>query len=314
MPTPKQQYKQALDNVIRRYLALEDDTTRAMVTELNTLRDRIAGQVVGSDFAAWRQKELQASVQRLIDQYQVELESRLKQSLGQAGHLGGDSVVEPIVQAQLGYTFNSITPALLNTTMDFSAALIRQISDEMRGKIDIQLRLASLGQRSQVDVMRGITDILGTQARAGAWGLRKRPEVVQGIAARSEAIVRTELTRIFNMSAHTQQLETARAVPDLLKRWLASGRRNTRPSHLKAHARYSVSPIPVAQPYEVGASLLQYPGDPAGEAKEVINCLCSSVTIHPVIGVVGTPLDDRVKTEIRRREELKQQQKQQAKK
>jgi len=271
--TPKQKYKTALDSVIRRYVSLEDDTVKALISALQDLRNQIAGQVATSEFAAWRMGEMQTSINRMIDEYQARLDANLRQSFNQAARLGGDSVVDPIIQADLGGAFNVINPAQLNASFDYSAALIRNVSDTMRGQIDVQLRLATLGQRSPLDTMKAITDILGTEARAGAWGIRRRPEIVTGVAARSEAIARTEMTRVYNLAAASQQAETAKAIPELQKRWLAAADRRTRRSHLIAHSRYFFAPIPVSQPFQVGGSFLMQPGDPAGGAQETVNCI-----------------------------------------
>lgn len=303
MPTPKQQYKTALDAVIRRYLVLEDNSIRQLVTGLQDLRVQLAAAVIGggSEFQAWRLREIQAEVNRILDAFTAQLNANTRQALIEAHALGGASVVDPLRSVQLVTGFSAINPAQINTLVDYSAALIRNISDVMRGQIDVQLRLAALGAKSPYETMTAITDILGVEARAGVWGMKRRPEIVKGIAARAEAITRTELTRLYNTAAHSQQLEAAAAVPGLLKRWIASVDRRTRPSHLTAFIHYFDNPIPVDQPFLVGTSYLMYPGDPAGPAAETLYCRCTSVTVVPGIGVIGTPLDARARAEMEKR-------------
>jgi len=80
---------------------------------------------------------------------------------------------------------------------------------------------------------------------------------------------------------------------------VATGDGRTRDSHLAAHGQV----VDVDKPFEVGGAELMHPHDPAGPAKETINCRCRSVTIHPDIGPIPSPLDERVEKEKERREE-----------
>ncbi len=43
-----------------------------------------------------------------------------------------------------------------------------------------------------------------------------------------------------------------------------------------------------------------FPGDPRGEAKEIINCRCTMATIVPELGVSETPLDKMIFVQIKK--------------
>ncbi len=62
-----------------------------------------------------------------------------------------------------------------------------------------------------------------------------------------------------------------------LKRWRTSNLANVRPSHKLAEAA-SANGIPIDQPFSNG---LMYPGDPEGDASEVINCRCYMAAVVP---------------------------------
>lgn len=296
MPTPEQRkYANKLNEIMKRFTYLDDNLIRQMVGALQDLRRQIAADLteVGG-FEAYHLQQLQQSVDGLIGQFEAQLEEGVRTSLGEAYMLGGQGVVEPLEAAGIVGVFHQVNVVQLNAVMDFSADLIQNISGPMRAQINTQIRLAVLGGKSPFETMKEITRILGVKARDLRWGRLKRPEVVKGVAARAEAILRTEMTRVHNLGHYSQQVLTAQQIPDVMKRWMATGDDRTRPTHLDAHIRYMEKPIPVDQPFVVGGARLMYPGDPAGPPEETINCRCRSVTIHPDIGVVKTPMDELV--------------------
>ncbi len=63
------------------------------------------------------------------------------------------------------------------------------------------------------------------------------------------------------------------------KAWLSARDGHVRDTHRAADARYTANPIPIDTPFEVGEAMLMHPGDPAGPAKEVINCACVELPI-----------------------------------
>jgi hypothetical protein len=303
MPTLKEQYSAALGEILNRYDRLDDQTIRRLVELLQDFRKSLAGEILElSDFEAFRLQQLRQSVDRLTQEFESQLNAAVRGAFGSAYRLGQDAVTEPLSAVGIQAGFNQVNPAQLNTALDFSAVLVKNIADEMRNRIDAQLRLAALGGESPFNVMRNITDILGVKARDGIWGVRNRPEVVKGIAARAEAITRTELTTIFNLSHHAQQTAAQNAGAQIMKRWIATGDRRTREAHLRAHRRYKDSPIPIDQPFIVGGEELQYPGDPLASASNRVNCRCKQGTVVADIGVVGTPLDARIAKELKRRD------------
>ena len=60
------------------------------------------------------------------------------------------------------------------------------------------------------------------------------------------------------------------------KGWLSAFAPDTRETHMAADAQYSKNPIPLEEAFIIGGESLQYPGDPAGSAENVCNCLCST--------------------------------------
>lgn len=298
--TIAQEYVSELNAIAGRYGALEDTTIKRMLSMLKELRQRIAAQVATAQgWDAAHLQRLRANVEAQIETFESQLTSELQGAMQGAVQTGLDSVVQPFDKVGLRSGYHRFSTAQTNAIVDFSARLVKQISDEARAKIDQQIRLAVLGDKSPLDAMKGITSDLGIDARTGVW--KARPDPVQGVAARGETILRTEMQRAFNLATHSQQLASAQQIPGLTKSWMATADGRTRPTHLRAHMRYKNNPIPVDEPFIVGTARLMYPCDPNGPPGETINCRCRSVTHHPALGRVGSSLDGRVAAELKRR-------------
>lgn len=294
MATPKQQYADTLLEVSRRFDNLEDDTIKRLISLLQDTRINIASALVDNptDFERFRLSSLRASVDDIITQFESQLNRELAGSLTGVSKIGLASVTEPLDVIGLNVSsFNVLAPQQVNVALDFSAELVQNITEDLRSKINTQLRLATLAEKSPFQAMKDVTDALGVKATDGVWGTRNRPEVVKGVAARAETIVRTEMTRIHNLAQNTTQQQAGNIIPGLLKRWISTADRRTRSTHLRAHRRYFNDPIPVDETFRVGNSDLMFPGDPRGEAKETINCRCTMATIVHELGVSETSLD-----------------------
>jgi len=300
MPTPKQLYAMKLKAIADRYSALEDDTIRRSLSMLKDLRGRVAAELVtAQDYRAYTLKQLQGNVDRIIDEYEMQASADLRQSFGQSFSAGIASAAEPINALGFGVAYFAPSQSQVNAVLDFSADLVRNIGEEMRTKINTQIQLGVLGDKPIFDVMRGINDVLGIEASTGVWA--KRKPLVHGVAARAETITRTEMQRVFNLASFSQQQQMDQQIPDLKKRWLATGDGRTRKTHLQAHLRYKDNPIPITEPFIVGQARLLYPLDPNGPAEETIQCRCKGVLVHPSVGVIGTPLDALIAKEMQRR-------------
>ena len=94
------------------------------------------------------------------------------------------------------------------------------------------------------------------------------------IPNRSMTIARTEVGRAVNWSQ--QQIAEEVDVP-MEKEWLSLDDDRTRDSHADADGQR----VGINDAFEVGGEDLQYPGDPAGSAENVINCRCS--VLHHVV-------------------------------
>ena len=81
-------------------------------------------------------------------------------------------------------------------------------------------------------------------------------------------IARTEGTRISNESAFDASKEAVNAGADVAKQWSAALDSRTRETHAMCDGE-------IVELDETFSNGLEYPGDPAGDAEEVINCRCA---------------------------------------
>jgi len=234
VPSPKQLYVKKLNMIAARYGAMEDQTIRRALGLLKELRAQIAVELSRVEgWESYRLRELQARIGQMVAQYQAQLGADVYRAFVQAAADGTAAVVEPLQTLGIRGVFFAPSPAQINVMLDFSADLVRGISDQVRSAINTQIRIAALGDKAPLDAMRGITQALGIDARAGIWAKRKPP--TKGVAARAETILRTEMQRAYNLSTHSQQQDTAKRVEGLLKTWIATADTRTRESHLRAH-------------------------------------------------------------------------------
>lgn len=86
-------------------------------------------------------------------------------------------------------------------------------------------------------------------------------------SARARVIARTTVIGASNAGS----MVSAAALGVTTKTWMATADARTRPAHLAA----SGQTLNMTEPFQVGGSLLQYPGDPAGSAAQTANCRCT---------------------------------------
>jgi len=138
--------------------------------------------------------------------------------------------------------------------------------------VETHLQLAA--NRFQ-DLSQDVWDAIHTQLIKG-YAL---DEDVKQIAARIKhvgnvsdskalTIARTEIHAALEAGSYAQ---AAMVDPDGKKSWLATNDSHTRPTHDEADGQTQK----ISEPFTVGRSQMQYPGDPRGPLDETINCRCS---------------------------------------
>jgi HK97 family phage portal protein len=103
-------------------------------------------------------------------------------------------------------------------------------------------------------------------------GLKEKLEELS--IARARRIARTETGKVENAG----QIEGYRQIGFVdRKGWLCSFVEDSREAHMEADGQE----VALDEDFKVGSEILAYPGDPGGDAGNVVNCLC---TTYPVVG------------------------------
>lgn len=95
----------------------------------------------------------------------------------------------------------------------------------------------------------------------------------------ARTIARTTSTDVLNDATLTRGLNAQEESGEaMVKTWLSSKDERVRPTHAPVTGAHGQT-VPIGDKFQVGESLLDRPGDPLGEASEVINCRCSVVIL-----------------------------------
>jgi uncharacterized protein with gpF-like domain len=175
----------------------------------------------------------------------------------------------PLAAGGVLVSLPEVTLDLLDTLLEFAADKVTGLTEDLVARVTAEIQLGVLGTQTPDETMTALREFLRTEA-AGKTGL----------AARAEAIARTETGRVHSAAAQRRMDQALTTLPDLEKEWRHSGlTRTPRSGHLAADGQR----VPASQPFYVApvvgapAEALMYPRDPAGSARNCVNCRCSSL-------------------------------------
>jgi uncharacterized protein with gpF-like domain len=152
-------------------------------------------------------------------------------------------------------------------TKDFAETMARMALQYIAGEA-IRQRITSITTTTRQQVINAVR--VGYDEGLGQDGVARLilDRVPEFSLYRGRMIARTETHGAANFGATTAAKETG--LP-LRKEWIAAEDERTRDSHVEANGQI----VGQNDSFDVGGSSLQYPGDPAGPAEEVINCRCA---------------------------------------
>lgn len=162
------------------------------------------------------------------------------------------------VQDQFGTPYPFAYDGLLMDQLDRTRNLLVRIPDEVYRQVTRAMALGVDKGEDRAQIARRVDSIL-TSTGSENWPNRAR------------VISNTEVNRFFQAGqlASAQKIQERRGIR-IRKRWDSEEDGATRPSHRGVDNQLRQ----LRQPFDVGQSMLQYPGDPVGAAAEVINCRC----------------------------------------
>ena len=157
----------------------------------------------------------------------------------------------------------------------FDPDLFRQWIDSLIG-----LSRELIAKRVREMTQSTIDLVLRLIESANAEGMTVR-QIAKEISTRLPEIDKVRAARIARTEVHAAlNSGTLQGTKDMLKEtgltgkkvWISTPDERTRSWHR------GVEPVGIDEPFQVGGEDLQYPGDPAGSAGNVINCRCALAT------------------------------------
>lgn len=203
-----------------------------------------------------------------IDEFQVELAQILRKRLGQVARDFGQAVLDQVEAQRKDGALHLEQKGAFDIFEESVLVWLTQHAADRAGLI-----AETLKSRVRKVLVETFADGQGEAATAKALREEIGGQVSLASAAR---IARTEA----HTAANTGSDNAARATGiDMVKEWGSTEDSRTRPSHASADGQQ----VEMDQPFQVGSASLMYPGDPAGPAKEIINCRCV-VLYRPRVG------------------------------
>jgi len=278
MADDARQFAAEVDQYHEAILNLEQSTIKQALASLDEARAEINGRIAeggATELDAFRFRQLQMIISARLHSLQFELTGAEQAAIRQAAALGQEMMSRGAAALGVAPTGVPISSNLVQIASGYAADRITALTAEIQSGITQVLKRAAIGVITPKQAMLEVGKSLNS------------PGVFRSIAARAEAIVRTETLMIQAQASQAQMTADAARMSaagyTLKKSWLSARDLRVRPAHVLADATYNregtTGPIPVDQPFIVDGEELMYPHDPAGSPGNIINCRCVSVPV-----------------------------------
>jgi hypothetical protein len=247
--------------------AVRETVAAAPTESVDQLRDRVA-RVLGMDATTRTVRDQIAAVEQRLSNTALSAEQRARLFARRVGLQAELFRVQAARARSKAYTaLAQVTPDDAAHLRDLARQAARSAGDEARVRrelrqVDDQLyRNSALSTSDERDLRR---------ERNNLYRQAETDEATWRNSARR--IARTTSTDVLNEATLQRGITSQEQSGDqLIKVWLSSRDERVRPTHVAAHGQTQ----PLHEPFTVGASRLQRPGDPNGAPGEVIQCRCS---------------------------------------
>ena len=189
-----------------------------------------------------------------------------------------DQRIVPTIRGVLTRSWRRVTEAGDPNTDQWTSSYLneagnrlRRIPDEVYALIVTEVE-RGIREGLSIDKVTAAVDVILTATGSERWPNRAR------------TVARTETMGAVNAGVYRGAVLDAERRGDVapFKVWLSTEDNRTRPTHVAADQQRTL----LTQPFVVGTSQLQFPGDPRGPGNEVINCRCTMIPI-----VLGETID-----------------------
>ena len=275
MPSGRQeQFARQMNELLKESRNASVETARRVAAMLEDVRKDIIARIATAkpeSFTHAQLESLLAEINRQLDHFATRAGQEVEFAQQRQYVRGAELEDKPIAQITSPPLLAGLDRRRLVLATGYPATLVTNLADEVRGKLNGELRRAMLGGQPITDVIDRISGLLG------------------GATKRAEDIAFTEINRMQSAGTQSRLEQMAGAVGDvggdqIKKEWRHNGIGVPRPGHVRLHG----TAVPVNEPFTVeeyanangqvvDAEKLMYPRDPAGSPRNTINCHCTVV-------------------------------------
>ncbi len=265
--TKQQIFDRKVKELVRRADNLTGQEVKKVIRLLVEARKAVAATVAQTDWQAYYLPQMQAAIDRALQEFGQRYGVNMRYAQSSLWEEGIALVDLPLRAAGVTAAFPAIDTTALGIMQGYGADLVKGLARDAALRINNELTLGLMGQKTPYEVMKAVGRNL------------KDPSVFKSIAARAETITRTECARVLHAASQARMEKAATVVPGLKKKWLhgKAPRKMPRLTHLAADGQVK----DIDKPFLVGGEALMYPVDPAGSARNTINCGCYTASHHP---------------------------------
>jgi len=244
---------------------MEDDAVRRVIKLLSDARKEVAAAVASTEWQAFYLPQLKAAIERALEDFGQKYGVEMREMQRGFWEQGIDMTDLPLREIGIWQAFPEIDTTMLSILQGYSSDLVTGLARDAIKRINTEITLGLIGQKSPYEVMGAVGRNLKTKS------------IFKSIRDRADTIVHTEAGRVLEASSQLRKEAVAGVVPGMKKIWFyGHSPKSPRLSHLAAARRYAPDgdpgPIPVDEPFLVEGETLMYPKDPAGSAKNTIRC------------------------------------------
>lgn len=264
--TKEKAFQRKVKELIKKADRLEEAEVKKIVRLLNEARQEVAAAVASTEWQAYHLPELKGAIERAMQTFGDKYGVELREAQRGFWELGIERVDLPLREVGIVTAIPEIDTTMLSIMQGFSADLVQGLTADVIKKINIEITMGLMGQKSPFEVMGAVGRNL------------KDKSVFKSVAHRAETIVRTEAGRVLEASNQARKEAAATVVPGLQKQWYyGHSPQAPRLDHMAADGQIRK----VDEPFNVGGESLMYPKDPGGSPGNTINCGCTSLPYHP---------------------------------
>lgn len=257
----KTAYDKEVQKLIAQAESMGDKQVAKAIAALNTARKKVEATVAKTDWQLYHLPKMKTAIDKAMADFAGQLSKDVKSGQKDFWNFGQEMVDAPLASAGVVAVIPAIDTAMLIASQSVSAHMIRALGADASSKIYNEFAMGMMGQKTPFEVMKAVGNNLTDKS------------IFSSIAARAETITRQECGRILEAANQMRMSEASKVVQALKKQWRHGTSKMPRLTHLAAEGQIRN----VDEPFLVGGEKLMYPRDPAGSAKNIINCSCFSV-------------------------------------